>query len=157
MFSSRFLALIIWLNLRTSTSIEELPTSDDIGLVILHVGTNDASRERFDKSVDEISLKIQQILTHLSKRYIHARILFSAILPRFDVDDERGVEINREIKEYCKTKSDIEYFDLRNKFSKADEFLFRYLETKSNDNPDVVHLSNQGFFASKLTGLCWSF
>ena len=125
-------------------SIEELPAPGDIGLVILHVGTNDASRERIDRTIDEISLKIEQILAHLSKRYIHARILFSAILPRFDVDDGRGLEINSEIKKFCKSKSDIEYFDLRNKFSKSDENLFRYLETKSNDYPDVVHLSNQG-------------
>ena len=123
-----------------------MPAPGDIGLVILHVGTNDASRERIDRTIDEICQKIEQILAHLSKRYIHARIIFSAILPRFDVDDDRGLEINSEIKKFCKSKSDIEYFDLRNKFSKSDENLFRYLETKSNDYPDVVHLSNQGLF-----------
>ena len=134
----------IWTSFWTNKSLEELPTADDIGLVILHVGTNDASRDRFDKTVDEISQKIEDILAHLAKRYLHARILFSAILPRFDADDERGVKINTEIKKYCKTKTDVEYVDLRNKFSKEDESMFRYSETKSNDYPDVVHLSGKG-------------
>ena len=44
---------------------------------------------------------------------------------------------------------DIEYFDLRNKFPKQNETLYRYGETRELEYPDVVHLSNTGFFLFK--------
>ena len=71
--------------LAITLSEEKLPPSDKIGLVFVHVGTNDASRERDDKPVEVIAEKITHILTFMGTKYTRARIMCSEILPRFDI------------------------------------------------------------------------
>ena len=71
--------------LAITLSEEKLPPSDKIGLVFVHVGTNDASRERDDKPVHIIAEKIGHILNFMGTKYSAARIMCSAILPRFDI------------------------------------------------------------------------
>lgn len=130
--------------LAVQISVEKLPDPDTIGLVIVHVGTNDASRQREDKSIDVIGATIIDILDFLASIYHQSRVLFSAILPRHDEDDERGVAINGKLRSHCANQPNVEYFDACNKLPKSDVSMYRYGETKDLDFPDPVHLSATG-------------
>ena len=121
-----------------------MPDPDQVGLVIVHVGTNDASRQREDKSIDEIGATIVDILDYLSTVYYQSRVLFSAILPRHDEDDERGVAINGKLRKHCAKEPHVEYFDASNKLPKSNVSLYRFSETAGLDFPDPVHLSATG-------------
>jgi len=74
---------------------ETLPPPGEIGIVIIHVGTNDASRGRVDQPVETIVASINRLFQTFKIIYQNAQFMFSAILPRYDEDHERGVEINK--------------------------------------------------------------
>lgn len=124
---------------------EILPPVDEIGIVIINVGTNDASRGRVDQPVETVVNAILHLFRTLRTIYQNAEFMFSSILPRFDEDDERATQINKFVSVECKEHS-VDFMNMSNQFPKSDEFLFRYSETKDVDeiSTDVVHLSNQG-------------
>lgn len=139
---------------------EVLPPPDNISLIIIHVGTNDASVSRGERSPKEICDSIIQVMKYIREIYPSARVQFSNILKRFDADDYRGVEINNYMERFVKNdkkkplptgvKNPYGYYDIREIFEKKsadldnDEELFRYGDTKDTDREDVVHLSAKG-------------
>ena len=74
---------------------ERLPPPHEVGIAIVHVGTNDASRGRVDQTVETVADSIQQLFQTLKTLYQNAEFMFSSILPRFDEDDDRTAEINQ--------------------------------------------------------------
>ena len=72
-----------------------LPPPREIGLVIVHVGTNDASQTRVQSGTDKVAEDIIAIFATLEILYPNAEKMFSSILPRFDEDDERVPKINQ--------------------------------------------------------------
>jgi hypothetical protein len=130
---------------------EVLPPSKDetnpksksnVNLIILHVGTNDASIGRIDEKVLNICGSIKKAMEYLQDIYPVARIVYSSILKRFDDDDYRGREINSYMRRVCRQNPNFGYLDIRCHFD--DESLFRFSETQDYDNPDVVHLTAKG-------------
>ena len=74
---------------------ERLPGESRIRDIILHIGTNDVSRERGIKNkISDIEAYLTNLIDLLSKMYPQARIIFSCILPRMDNDHFRTIQVN---------------------------------------------------------------
>ena len=74
---------------------ECLPGESRIRDIILHVGTNDVSRERGIKNtISDIETYLTKLIDLLSKMYPQARIIYSCILPRMDNDHSRTIQVN---------------------------------------------------------------
>ena len=74
---------------------ECLPGESRIRDIILHVGTNDVSRERGIKNtISDIETYLTKLIDLLSKMYPQARIIYSCILPRMDYDHSRTIQVN---------------------------------------------------------------
>merc|ERR1712227_613643 len=76
------------------TECEYMPPPSRIGMVILHVGSNDASRTREDKTVEDCCDVIMKCVETLREFYPAAKLWVSAILPRLDDDQPRARQIN---------------------------------------------------------------
>ena len=74
---------------------EILPSPSEIGIVIIHVGTNDASTTRKDQSEIAVADDISELCQTVRKMYNNVEIMFSSILPRFDEDHGRTITINK--------------------------------------------------------------
>ena len=74
---------------------ERLPGESRIRDIILHVGTNDVSRERGIKNtISDIETYLTKLIDLLSKMYPQARMIYSCILPRMDNDHSRTIQVN---------------------------------------------------------------
>lgn len=99
-------------------SIQKDPT---VPVCIIHVGTNDASTRDRKRKIDDIVVDFRELFQLCSEKFPNAVISYSDILPRWDNDNDRVVQINREMKEVAK-QLNIRYIDSWSQFDNARKF-----------------------------------
>jgi hypothetical protein len=67
---------------------------EEIDGVILHIGTNDASTTRVNKTIQEIMKDYANLLWKLENIYDESHIARSLCIPRLDEFAERAQELN---------------------------------------------------------------
>ena len=128
---------------------EKLPGEVQVGVVILHIGTNDISRSRGQiRTTKEVLSSLQMLLLRIAKMYPQALIYFMGILPRLDCDNVRVQTVNSAMRTFI-ARRDLRYC-YRN-FSAAFQELVRPelqtlpIKTYFRDtDEDAVHLSDSG-------------
>ncbi|CBY16040.1 unnamed protein product [Oikopleura dioica] len=139
--------------------IEVLPPPKDIGVIFLHVGTNNVStradlKEREDVvEPPEIAEDIMNVVDTLRKHYEYAHITVSAILPRLDPwklgDLDRVNSINGELKRSVNNSylKNLKFVDFSEHFIsnwKIRKECYRFFYERQLDEPDLCHLSDDG-------------
>ena len=128
---------------------EKLPGEAYVGVVLLHIGTNDISRSRGQiRTTKEVLSSLQMLLLRIAKMYPQALIYFMGILPRLDCDNVRVQTVNSAMRTFA-ARRDLRY--CYRSFSAAFQDVKRpSLQTTPIKNyfrdseEDVVHLSHSG-------------
>ena len=116
-------------------------------VVYIHVGTNNVSTLREQKAGPAIIHEQKGVISIVQQIYKSAVVLCGAILPRYDQENPRAIEVNKAIEKYCLDAKNpqLQYVDLWDRFYNQSE-LYRYAQTTNRRNldPDPVHLSDKG-------------
>jgi len=118
--------------------IEILPSPEEIEGVILHIGTNDASTTRVNKTIQEIMQDYANLLWKLETIYQESHIARSLCIPRLDEFAERAQELNSKIISYKSWDTEEPA-----KILKWDRW-FLGSEQEKWFHSDGLHLSNEG-------------
>jgi len=125
---------------------EFLPAPEHIGIVIVHVGTNNASTFKHNQPVWDAVNEVLDCISLVNTMYPTATLLFSANLPRWDENHERAQDMNAKIKKTLMDQKDywtnVEFGDFSQDLN--DIRFYRYNETQYHPEPDPVHLSPEG-------------
>jgi len=126
-----------------------LPPPSKIGVVYIHVGTNNVSTLREQKAGPAIIHEQKGVISIVQQIYKSAVVLCGSILPRYDQENPRAIEVNRAIEKYVVDSKNpqLQFVDLWERFyNKAD--LYRYAQTMNRRgmDPDPVHLSDKGVY-----------
>lgn len=124
----------------------ELPKPNNIGVVIIHIGTNSCDTSRKVHKIEDVVEEINTIIRIFLTLYPDSQIIYSTILPRLDQVQERVEECNSLLLE-----------TYRNKLSSADQCRVDILDCSkdfngcfdlykaSESNPkDPVHIGYKG-------------
>jgi len=126
-----------------------LPPPSKIGVVYIHVGTNNVSTLREQKAGPAIIHEQKGVISIVQQIYKSAVVLCGSILPRYDQENPRAIEVNRAIEKYVVDSKNpqLQFVDLWEKFYNNAE-LYRYAQTMNRRgmDPDPVHLSDKGVF-----------
>jgi len=118
--------------------IEILPSPEEIDGLILHIGTNDASTTRVNKSIQEIMKDYANLLWKLEDIYDESHIVRSLCIPRLDEFAERAQELNSKIISFKSSETE-EKAKILNW-----EPWFHGLRKEEWFHSDGLHLSNEG-------------
>ena len=128
---------------------ENLPGEAHIGCVVLNVGTNDLSRSRGRyRGTDEVFETLKFLILRMGALYPQARIVFVAMLPRLDCDNDRVLFMNTKIKEFINSMAS--RYDVFNYSGYFQRTLYpgrkRVIITEyyRDLKEDTVHLSDAG-------------
>jgi len=125
---------------------EFLPSPEHIGIVIVHVGTNNASTFKHNQPVWDAVNEVLDCISLVNTMYPTATLLYSANLARWDENHDRAQDMNAKIKKTLVDQKDywtnVEYGDFSADLS--DMRFFRFMETQYHHEPDPVHLSPEG-------------
>lgn len=126
-----------------------LPPPSKIGVVYIHVGTNNVSTLREQKAGPAIIHEQKGVISIVQQIYKSAVVLCGSILPRYDQENPRAIEVNRAIEKYVVDSKNpqLQFVDLWERFYNNTD-LYRYAQTMNRRGmePDPVHLSDKGVF-----------
>ena len=94
--------------LKWGYEIIDTPPVDSPEIILIHTGTNDL--ERTD-SPDHLASNISNFITATSKKYSSTKVLFSTLLPQWDVLNEEISKINSFIKQKCSRFANVHLID----------------------------------------------
>ena len=126
------------------------------------MGTNNVSTLREQKAGPAIIHEQKGVISIVQQIYKSAVVLCGSILPRYDQENPRAIEVNRAIEKYVVDSKNpqLQFVDLWERFYNNAE-LYRYLAWNKNIltkwryaqtmnrrgmDPDPVHLSDKGVF-----------
>lgn len=93
----------------------------NVPVVVLHVGTNDASTRDRTRKICDIIDDFEDLFLLCKDKFPNAVICYSEILPRWDADNKRAQQVNQEMRQLVK-KFDIKYIETWSQFDKVRKF-----------------------------------
>jgi len=125
---------------------EFLPAPEHIGIIILHVGTNNASTFKQNQPVWDAVNEVLDCISLVNTMYPTATLLYSANLPRWDENHDRAQDMNEKIRKTLVDQAgywpNVEFADFTPEMGNVN--FYRWPETQYTDAPDPVHLSEMG-------------
>ncbi len=109
--------------------------------VFLLIGTNDFSKSMKNKEDEEIAENIYEIIEKIQEKRPHAKIYLESIYPTTREYNDRVINTNNMLKEYCKEKN-ITYIDLYEVLKNQDEEDDVFSKEYSDDG---LHPNHRGY------------